>query len=87
MAEIENACFPLSDENISSTEISIYPNPARNSLKISSDEILNYAIYDVNGKLRSTGKSKPDSTIKIESLEAGLYFFKVENKSFRFIKI
>ena len=51
----------------------IYPNPANNTLNISSDKkIKKIEIYDALGRVIYT-ESNPSAAINVEQLEAGLY--------------
>ena len=65
--------------------LSIYPNPSEQILHISSDteQDVSYKILDQTGREVSTGSG---NDIDINSLQPGIYFIKVKEKSFRFIK-
>lgn len=73
--------------------ISIYPNPAKNNLKVSllNKNLLNngYQIIDINGRIISEGSIKNDvSEINISDLSKGIYFLKIKNLNItkKFIK-
>jgi len=84
-------------ENLSNTEfdrqntVAVYPNPAKNILNINlSDYSLvnnSYQILDLNGRVVLQGNlNSATNQINIENLSSGLYLFKVENISKKFIK-
>ena len=59
-----------------STKIELYPNPAKNNLKIiSSGTIEEFLIFDMYGALVKKGNS---SIISLENLHAGIYIIHVE---------
>ncbi len=69
-------------------DVKIYPNPAKNELTISGDNLRgNFEIYNLlgtkvmNGSLRAKGK-----TVNISSLPAGIYIVKVGDYKVKFIK-
>jgi len=78
----------LSIDNHNRTNLNIFPNPTRESIRISnlnSEE--NYTIYDVLGKKVDSGKFLPESQISVSHLEKGIYFLKLDNyKTLKFIK-
>lgn len=66
--------------------ISTYPNPTRDNLMLSIDNLGNanfvFQLFDSNGKLVSTGNVTENKTIiSMEQLAAGSYFVRVANKS------
>lgn len=73
----------------------LYPNPAQNSITLSSDllsETGSIQIFDVTGKLMievNTG-AKPTEEIEVSNLESGVYIMKISNakatQSIRFVK-
>jgi hypothetical protein len=60
----------------------IFPNPFNNELKIESNEqILNYKLIDVFGKILFTGNADNKTfNLKTENLIQGIYFLKVETE-------
>lgn len=62
---------PLSEE-----KLEIYPNPAHNTLNITTDSAKSYEIYDMMGKMIMSGNVS-DSQINVSSISEGLYFIKV----------
>jgi hypothetical protein len=68
-------------ENINAAKIEVYPNPAKEQLKISiadNSKIITVEISDVQGQLLNTIKLNNDETIvNISSLPAGIYFVKI----------
>ena len=75
-------CAGLSE--FDSQGISIYPNPARNTLFINFSRPLaqdaTYLITDVNGRLVSTSRIvNPQTQLDVENLEKGVYFLTLIN--------
>ncbi len=76
------------------SSISIYPNPASDWIKVStnSSEELNFHMYDAGGKLIHSKSLNADKTIAISSLPPGWYVLQLINTSgenageFRFVK-
>lgn len=65
---------------------SIYPNPTRESLNISSNEILEeYQIFDNTGKEVLKGKIETNH-INVNQLQNGIYILKIQNSITRFEK-
>ncbi|MBS1651206.1 MAG: T9SS type A sorting domain-containing protein [Bacteroidetes bacterium] len=58
----------------------IFPNPASNELNIVFDEslgMLNMAIYDINGKLITTGTASTKTKVDLSSFDTGLYILQL----------
>jgi hypothetical protein len=69
------------------TKVEVYPNPAKNILYVKSiknqTSPLHYSIYDTNGKLVLNGNSDNNNFgINIQTLNPGLYVFKLYNAYF-----
>jgi agmatine/peptidylarginine deiminase len=68
----------------------IYPNPAGNELRVTSDELQEgvIEIFDVYGKkvLSHTAHHTPHTTINVSNLKSGVYFIKIENSVYKFVK-
>lgn len=85
--ELQNPGVGISDEVISSTSFSIYPNPASNQISFqlnnesfSSGEIIYAEIYDFTGKVISKTEIENGSSIQnidISELPNGTYFIKL----------
>ena len=76
----------LSTDSFTLGEITIYPNPARDRISISSIEqesIESLAIYDLLGKL--VLESKGTNSIDVSSLTGGLYLLKASTANERII--
>jgi hypothetical protein len=74
-----------------SGEISVYPNPTTNQLKITNYELKENSmieIYDIVGKLQKVECRTQNGEIEIDfsHLANGMYFLKVDNKSIKIIK-
>jgi hypothetical protein len=72
-----------------SASITIYPNPANNSLTINkaSNDVSEGYIYNMKGEtMMSLNLSNQNNTVDISSLPSGLYFLLMDNQSTKFIK-
>lgn len=69
--------------------VSVYPNPASNSLSIKCEKA-DYMIIDITGKQLMNGKVEGSTTVDISSLSGGMYFIKLGNnadaKMLKFVK-
>ena len=65
-------------------EIFVYPNPTNGIINISSDNNLEFSVFDVNGKAILTGYG---NTIDLSSFANGVYFLKVKKQNSRVISI
>lgn len=71
------------DKNITLNHLTLYPNPAKNSIWIDSEIDLtgtNVKIVDVSGKLIYSTKLSADHSIDVGSVEKGLYFAKIDHE-------
>jgi len=71
-------------------EILIYPNPAKDFINVEIDinEDTQYNIYSISGKLVLSGfVNSQNRNIKLPNLSAGLYIFKLQNKSAQLLEI
>jgi len=63
---------------VSSTSVSVFPNPAKDQINISSNGIIQQvSIVDVSGKTVYTGVQK---SINISKLQSGIYFVRTETE-------
>ena len=61
--------------------INIYPNPAKNKVMIKSNDIFNYKIIDLSGKIVMSGDNNTSAIeVDIDHLNSGVYFIKINNK-------
>jgi hypothetical protein len=75
-------------------QLSIYPNPADNKIKISLNSSLSISklsIYDINGRFIKSKSNGFLKEINISKLTSGIYFLKIENSEnktaiFRIVK-
>ena len=65
-------------------EIFVYPNPTNGIINISSDNNLEFSVFDVNGKAILIGYG---NTIDLSSFANGVYFLKVKKQNSRVISI
>lgn len=83
----------ISDPSTASVEnntlegVTVYPNPARNNLKIQSLEGGRISIFNILGaKVLSETTSLKNYTINVSNIKTGLYVLKVESKGKTFTK-
>lgn len=62
------------------TKISLYPNPAKDFIKINTDKDVNVKIYSVNGVLVKQGKTV-NKTLNVSDLSNGNYIIQIDNNS------
>lgn len=67
----------LDIENFNKNEISIYPNPVKESITLSSTEYSQFEIFDLLGKIVLKGNS--ENQINVGSLTKGVYVLKLKN--------
>ena len=84
-------CTGLGTEEFDKSSVSLYPNPTSNVLNIKVDyNLINlpFVIIDDLGKIAIKGKlNQGDTTINVEHLSKGIYYFKgLNNKASKFIK-
>jgi CubicO group peptidase (beta-lactamase class C family) len=94
---VDNSIIPdcitpagLNEFGLRKNEIIIYPNPAKDFIRIKTDitEAAWYNIYNISGQLILSGNiNGPYPRIKLPQLPAGLYVFQLENKSPQLIEI
>lgn len=72
-------------QDLSSNELSIFPNPAQDVINVANFTGKTYSIYNQNGALIKSGST--NAQISVSDLNPGLYFLSVDNKTQRFIKL
>jgi aminopeptidase N len=93
-----NTIIGIKESDIGNVSLRTYPNPAKDQLHITTgmdlNSILSYEIYDIGGKIISSGKYKNEHTsgydLNISHLPAGSYELRIGGKtsilSSKFIK-
>ena len=73
--------------NTTQNSIMVYPNPATNEIyvKLNSQQVTNYAIYNIRGQQVKRGRLQEESNINIQSLLKGIYYIKLDDKDNRTI--
>lgn len=76
---------------LSIKEVSVYPNPAVNSLKVNlggNIEVLNYSLSTIDGKVlqENTLRNINSLSLDISTQTKGIYILKLNNFSFRVLK-
>jgi CubicO group peptidase (beta-lactamase class C family) len=80
----------LTDKELPKDEIIIYPNPAKNFIRVKTDitEAALYNIYNNLGQLILSGTlNESNSQIELPHLQAGLYVLQLEDKAPRIFNI
>jgi len=78
---------PLSVDGFSlNTNVSVYPNPTADSIKIDTNQAFNAVnIFDITGRVVKTFDN--EKTLNVSSLQAGMYFMKTDTGlSAKFVK-
>ena len=84
----------LSNEEISTNDFTIKPNPVIDELKIlsdSTDESISVKVFNLSGQLKNIVFNKSTKTINVRGLNPGIYMIQISNDSEqttkRFIKL
>jgi hypothetical protein len=75
--------------NTDINEITIYPNPSVDVLRIENapEQNTSLSIYSINGtKILQTEISGTDNEINVSHLKTGMYFLKINSQTLKFIK-
>ncbi len=67
-------------EETNPSTYSVYPNPTKDKLAISSsnpDEIMKVEVMDLNGKVLLTNELRSNATIDVSDISSGIYFVKI----------
>ena len=66
---------------LSNLQVSIYPNPATNSITINAGNALTFSLYDLTGRIvLDTNLSDGISNLNVSSLSKGLYLVKIQQR-------
>ncbi|MDF0720383.1 endonuclease [Kaistella sp. PBT33-4] len=80
----------VADNLVTNSEAGIYPNPVRDLLYLTDvgDKATHAQIFDLSGRLIRTLKfsNQKEKSVDVSELPSGVYFIRVNTKSFRFIK-
>ena len=77
----------LSTESVSKNEVMLFPNPVSDRLNMKGiKKTADFIIFSTDGKLIRKGQYSPSKTIDVSSLKVGVYFLKINAKSFKFMK-
>lgn len=77
------ASNPSSIENITTTQILIYPNPTQDVLLINGIEAQNLRVFDLQGRLL---KTENGTQVNVSNFAEGTYLLQVGTQVVRFIK-
>ena len=67
-------------EETAASTYSVYPNPTKDKLAISStnrDEVMKVEVTDINGKVLSTRELRSNEVIDVSDISSGIYFVKI----------
>lgn len=83
-----SSALGVEDVTVKEQNLLLYPNPAKNYIKIKSEQVDNFeiSIYNIRGELILKGKYLSDEDIDISNLENGLYLMRVNGLTSKFIK-
>jgi hypothetical protein len=86
-----NTCYKtgtsLGINDVGSTQIKIYPNPANDVLNIDIENIENYVVSLISIYGQTIGQYKPThNQINISNLVPGIYFIKLSNHEKEYIQ-
>lgn len=59
----------------------LYPNPAKDIIYTTANNVENFEIYNAQGKKVQSGKVGLDKSINLEALKTGLYFITIKDQS------
>lgn len=77
----------LSTESVSENEVMLFPNPVSDRLNMKGiKKTSDFEIFSTDGKLIRKGKYSPSQTIDVSRLKVGVYYLKINAKSFKFVK-
>jgi len=89
----QNGATPNSLGDVKSSEIKVYPNPAKNELIIENENLNKenetVQIIDFSGRIIIISQFEPSNsqlTIDVSHLQSGIYLLKIGNYRSKFIK-
>lgn len=69
------------NEKPNSFQVTIFPNPTSNKIKISSDfDLDDFWVMDIAGRFLFSNKFSPENTIDLSNLANGIYFVRLKDK-------
>lgn len=86
--EIENINTAYGTASVNENQLmnlTVYPNPSNDFIRISTNEKTQYTITSMIGTIVKTGQLAINENISIEDLENGQYFIKVESQAKSFM--
>ncbi|MBO3097788.1 T9SS type A sorting domain-containing protein [Gelidibacter pelagius] len=86
---VKKSTLSISDVNAESLKYKIYPNPASDEIFVSGISMASKAaIFDLNGRrILEVELSRENPSVKLNTLQPGVYLLNVEAKTFKFVKI
>ncbi len=75
--------WPTAIRPMQSLSSKIYPNPTHSQLFVEAETGFSYAVYDMQGRLRSSGSSENRLEVETALWPAGLYFIRLQDNANR----
>jgi type IX secretion system substrate protein len=78
----------VEDNENENDQVRIFPNPANSFIKIDGNLPYNseYIVFNSIGKILLSGKTTESKSIDIQDLPIGIYYLRIENEVYSFIK-
>ena len=87
VAKVFNGVWDNVEENLTTNNISVYPNPVNDRLYIETlTQTLTIEIYDIYGRRQLSTVSCQPSVIDVENLKSGIYFVKINTEKGNIVK-
>jgi len=91
LVQVENTAKPgqagkndsdIMQDTVMVKSLSVFPNPASNTVTLTSGEAGTYTLIGITGNVIGTGKvTEGENTINVENLSAGYYLIRYENSN------
>lgn len=78
---IDVSLSPLSIDDLTNANISIYPNPSNGIFTIQSADIVNITIFDVSGKIVYKNNNITQTNVDLSKNQKGIYFIEFKNNN------
>ncbi|MBN2662167.1 MAG: carboxypeptidase regulatory-like domain-containing protein [Bacteroidales bacterium] len=79
--DVDISLSPLSIDDLTNANISIYPNPSNGIFTIQSVNIVNITIFDVNGKIIYKNSNITQANVDLSKNQKGIYFIEFKNNN------
>ncbi len=85
--EIFGGLLSSNSNNSIQNKLVLTPNPAKEIIALNTKEIEKYSILNYLGQEIEKGTVIPNTPIAIEQLKSGIYFFKINQQTLKFMKL